>query len=240
MLFSPFYNEAIIPKSSFKIVSLWDPLLWFLKAPVSVFEMDTGTTSHSVNLLSITVCCTQSSRHNLQVARTCKRFCFLPLHFLTWSPEHNLHKPTTQKIIQNLILKSPLGDWNIPFLKNSGSPHILLKIKISWKASVMCFNYKIMLVVQTPLHHSAPSWYLTNMKTQISNPVKANGKTYLERLSLKDQILFREFLFQGYFVLHRVKNVIIFQSEILQAVDLECELVPLHILENQKQCVYLI
>lgn len=119
--------------------------------------LDPATTSHSMNLLSITVCCTQSSQHNLQVARTCKSFCFLPLHFLTWSPEHNLYKPTTQKMIQNLILKNPylLGGWNIPFLKKTANPHIFLKVRISWKASIMCFNYKILLVVQTPLHSAS-------------------------------------------------------------------------------------
>lgn len=78
-----------------------------------------------------------------------------------------------------------------------------------------------MLIVQTPVH-SAPSQYLANMKTQINSPVKINGKTCLERCFTK------------------LKSVIVFQSEILQAVDLECELVPLGILENQKQHVYLI
>jgi len=48
------------------------------------------------------------------------------------------------------------------------------------------------------------------------------------------------FVSRDIFVLHWVKDVIIFQNEILQAIDLECELVSLGILENQDQHIYLI
>lgn len=78
-----------------------------------------------------------------------------------------------------------------------------------------------MLIVQTPVR-SAPSQYLANMKAHINSPVKINGKTCLERCFTK------------------LKTVIVFQTEILQAIDLERELVPLGISENQKQRIYLI
>lgn len=98
---------------------------------------------------------------------------------------HNVEKDLgiTSKIIQNLTLKIPypLQSWNFPFLKKTANPHFFLKVQIPWKALIMCFNYKIMLIVQTPVH-SAPSWYSANMKLQISSPVKVNGKSCLERV----------------------------------------------------------
>lgn len=87
------------------------------------------------------------------------------------------------KIIQNLTLKNsyPLKGWNFPFLKKTANPHFILKVKISWKASIMSYNYKIMSILQTPVH-SLPSWYSPNVKTQINSPVKVNGKICLERV----------------------------------------------------------
>lgn len=109
MLLSSFYNEAIIPKSSFKTVSLWDPLHQFLKALVSVFERDPASTSHSLNLCPWWFVVSRAPGTVwvtvFKEARAFKRFSYLPLHFLTWSLKQNLYKLTTQKRIWGSCLK---------------------------------------------------------------------------------------------------------------------------------------
>lgn len=146
--------------------------------------------------LPAVVCCTQISRHSLsyclQRGQSLQKVLFLTptlasveswTQFVqTNNAEKNL--VIVSKMIQNLPLKNPypLEGWHFPFLKKTASPHFFFKkVQISWKASVMCFNYKTMSIVQTPVR-SAPSWYSPNMNTQISSPVKVSGKTCLQRV----------------------------------------------------------
>lgn len=109
VLLSPSYNEAIIPKSSFKTVPLRDPPHRFLQALARVFERDPGATSRSLNFCPQWFAVSRSPGTVwvtvFREARAFKRFYFLPLRFLAWSLEHNLCKPTTQKRIWWSCLK---------------------------------------------------------------------------------------------------------------------------------------